>query len=66
MAVPTQAQYVAAYNAAKIGIVELINSFNLPGWEESMVEQYITDQAVNKLSDEVANATVAAQPTAGA
>jgi hypothetical protein len=60
MADPTQAQFVAAFRAAKAGIVAMIASFGLPGWEESMVDEYITDDRVNVLSDEVAKAVVAA------
>ncbi len=55
---PTQAQYIAAFRAEKAGLIEMINNFNLPGWEEYMVEQYITDARVNILSDEVARAVV--------
>jgi len=61
MANPTQAQFVAAFRAAKSGIVEMVNSFELPGWEEALVDQYITDQRVNVLSDEIAKAVVRAQ-----
>jgi hypothetical protein len=59
---PTQAQFVAAFQAAKAGIIEMVNSFGLPGWEEGMVDQYITDARINVLSDEVAKAVVNAAP----
>lgn len=55
---PTQAQYVAAYKTAKQGIVDMVASFGLPGWEVSMINGYITDDKINALSDKIAEAVV--------
>ena len=57
MADPTQAQYVAAFQAAKEGVAEMIASMDL-GWEQGLVEGYITDERINTLSDKVAMAVV--------
>lgn len=58
MADPTKAQYVAAYNAGKQGVADMISSFGLPGWEEAMVDQYITPARVNALTDKIAEAVI--------